>query len=144
MAASCKYIFVYIAFSGLLWDLATCRSSRKLYSNTWVVQVDGGREEAERIAAEKDFILLGQVKKKIIDIIPWDFYRVWNNIPRSTRPFDRLQGQFNWLFSYCFLVTGVLLDIKRCCLLLRLEVWKDFTCSSISHILGDRDAMQWI
>lgn len=144
MAASCKYIFVCIAFSGLLWDLATCRSSRKLYSNTWVVQVDGGQEEAERIAAEKDFILLGQVKKKIIDIIPWDFYRVWNNIPRSTRPFDRLQRQFNWLFSYCFLVTGVLLDLKRCCLLLRLEVWKDFTCSSISHILGDRDAMQWI
>lgn len=70
MVASCKYIFVCIAFSGLLWDLATCRSSRKLYSNTWVVQVDGGQEEAERIAAEKDFILLGQVKKKIIDIIP--------------------------------------------------------------------------
>lgn len=92
MASSCKYIFVCIAFSALLWDLATCRSSRILYSNTWVVQVDGGQEEAERIAAEKDFILLGQVKKKVIDIIPWDFYRVWNNIPRSTRPFNRLQG----------------------------------------------------
>ena len=63
MAASCRYFIVILA----LLNLATCRRSSQIYSNTWVVQVDGGQEGAERIAAEKDLTLLGQVKE-IFDI----------------------------------------------------------------------------
>lgn len=45
-------------------NLATCRRPAT-YSNTWVIQVDGGQKEAEGIAAEKDLTLLGQVGSKV-------------------------------------------------------------------------------
>ncbi|KAK2567984.1 Neuroendocrine convertase 1 [Acropora cervicornis] len=42
-----------------LFTLATCNGAA--YSNTWVIQLDGGKTAAERIAFEKDMTLLGQV-----------------------------------------------------------------------------------
>lgn len=56
------YMFV-ILFAATMLNLATCRT-RTVYSNTWVVQVDGGQTEAEGIAAEKDLTLLGQVREE--------------------------------------------------------------------------------
>lgn len=53
-------VVILFAFAALMLNLATCRT-RTVYSNTWVVQVDGGLTGAERIAAEKDLVLLGQV-----------------------------------------------------------------------------------
>lgn len=52
----CVYALILLA---TLFNFATCRKAT--YSNTWVIQVDGGRKAAERIAAEKDLTLLGQV-----------------------------------------------------------------------------------
>lgn len=62
MRARTSYLcFVYgILFAASMLNLATCRT-RTVYSNTWVVQVDGGQKEAERIAEEKQLTLLGQV-----------------------------------------------------------------------------------
>ena len=51
----------------MMLNFATCRT-RPVYSNTWVLQVDGGLAGAERIAAEKDLILLGQVREKSVMI----------------------------------------------------------------------------
>ena len=56
----CVYALILLA---TLFNFATCRKAT--YSNTWVIQVDGGRKAAERIAAEKDLTLLGQVRGKI-------------------------------------------------------------------------------
>lgn len=64
MATRSRYLCVYI-FSALLLNLATCRSST-IYSNTWVIQVDGGKKEAERIAEDKQLTLLGQVSEKFL------------------------------------------------------------------------------
>ena len=63
MRASVSYYMFVILFAAMMLNLATCRT-RPVYSNTWVVQVDGGLTEAERIAAEKDLILLGQVREQ--------------------------------------------------------------------------------
>lgn len=85
------YMFVILfAVAAMMLNLATCRT-RTVYSNTWVVQVDGGQAEAEKIAAEKDLTLLGQVREQSLIIylvviavvisyagskdIPWRSYR---------------------------------------------------------------------
>ena len=52
--------YIFVILSATVINLATCRT-RDVYSNTWVVQVDGGLREAKRIATEKDLTLLGQV-----------------------------------------------------------------------------------
>ena len=63
------YVFVILfAFAAIMLNLATCRT-RTVYSNTWVVQVEGGLTGAERIAAEKDLILLGQVREQSLVIL---------------------------------------------------------------------------
>lgn len=62
------YMFVILfAVAAMMLNLATCRT-RTVYSNTWVVQVDGGQAEAEKIAAEKDLTLLGQVREQSLII----------------------------------------------------------------------------
>ena len=61
----CVILFAVTAM--MMLNLATCRT-RTVYSNTWVVQVDGGQAEAERIAAEKDLVLLGQVREQSLVI----------------------------------------------------------------------------
>lgn len=63
MRTSTSYYMFVILFAATMLNLATCRT-RTVYSNTWVVQVDGGQTEAERIAAEKDLTLLGQVREE--------------------------------------------------------------------------------
>lgn len=60
------YLFVTF-FAVMMLNFATCRT-RPVYSNTWVVQVDGGLAGAERIAAEKNLILLGQVREQSVMI----------------------------------------------------------------------------
>lgn len=65
MRASTSYYTFVILFAATVLNLATCRT-RTVYSNTWVVQVDGGQKEAESIATEKDLTLLGQVRKSVL------------------------------------------------------------------------------
>lgn len=56
--------FVYKLFLfASIFTLATCNGAA--YSNTWVIQLDGGKTVAERIAFEKDMTLLGQVRSEI-------------------------------------------------------------------------------
>lgn len=65
MRASPRYYLLVTLFDAMMF--ATCRT-RPVYSNTWVVQVDGGLTGAERIAAEKDLMLLGQVREQSLMI----------------------------------------------------------------------------
>lgn len=65
MRASPRYYLLVTLFGAMMF--ATCRT-RPMYSNTWVVQVDGGLTGAERIAAEKDLMLLGQVREQSLMI----------------------------------------------------------------------------
>lgn len=58
--SSSRTDFVYKLFLlASIFTLATCNGAA--YSNTWVIQLDGGKTAAERIAFEKDMTLLGQV-----------------------------------------------------------------------------------
>lgn len=73
MRARSRYLYLcVILFAASLVSLATCRT-RTVYSNTWVVQLDGGQKEAESIAAEKDLTLLGQVRKSVFIILSRDY-----------------------------------------------------------------------
>lgn len=67
MRASPRYYLLVTLFGAMMLNFATCRT-RPVYSNTWVVQVDGGLTGAERIAAEKDLMLLGQVREQSLMI----------------------------------------------------------------------------
>ena len=62
MSRDNRLIVVYM-LAVLMINSAICRTS--MYSNTWVAQVEGGQEEAQKIAREKDLILLGQVSKSL-------------------------------------------------------------------------------
>ena len=69
--SSSRTDFVYKLFLfASLFTLATCNGAA--YSNTWVIQLDGGKTAAERIAFEKDMTLLGQVRSKISTDTLWD------------------------------------------------------------------------
>lgn len=47
---------------GFILSFCMIAAGKKLYSNTWVVQVEGGMEEANRIARNHGFVNLGQVR----------------------------------------------------------------------------------
>ena len=126
---SCLFVTLQL-FAAMMLNLSTCQTRPD--SNTWVVQVDGGLTGAERIAAEKDLILLGQVREQSPMI-----YRVVIAVVIFTMSGSRITRELN-------LSTD--LNEKHLCFAFvdRLEVWKDFICSSIIHILNDQDAMPWI
>ena len=132
MRAGLSHLFVTLQlFAAMMLNLSTCQT-RPVYSNTWVVQVDGGLTGAERIAAEKDLMLLGQLREQSLMI-----YRVVIAVVIFTMSGSRITRELN-------LSTD--LNEKHLCFAFvdRLEVWKDFICSSIIHILNDQDAMPWI
>lgn len=51
-----------ILFLTLLFVNFTSSRDQKLYSNTWALEVDGGEEEANRIAEKYGYINLGKVR----------------------------------------------------------------------------------
>lgn len=81
------YMFVILfAVAAMMLNSATCRT-RTVYSNTWVVQVDGGLTGAERIAAERGLTLLGQVREQSLMI-----YRVVILLRYFIRGFEYRKG----------------------------------------------------
>ena len=73
------FVYKLVLFASI-FTLATCNGAA--YSNTWVIQLDGGKKAAERIAFEKDLTLLGQVRGKISTL--------WSRHSRDKNPTRRL------------------------------------------------------
>lgn len=62
-------LYVLIIFGKLSTSLTDDEFEDKLYSNKWVVRVEGGLDEANRIAARHGFKNLGQVMFHTITIV---------------------------------------------------------------------------